>query len=201
MLHIFIRTIFRIIIFSFSLIWISNTSYAENANLHLPLKDLFSHKNHLESFKKTGISCTNCHSFSLKSNPSDPLAPGVPKGLIKPSPKICHECHHGKVQLPRPSQCTLCHISPKLLEPKNHKMNWSKRHGLFAQSDSDSCLQCHSQNNCTECHQQKNKLKPKVHKANFRSFHSIEARSNPQSCVACHSTSNTCTNCHTRGFK
>lgn len=200
MLHIFTRLFFYIFIVGSAFAW-NEHSFADKKALQLPLKNLFSHKGHLDAFKKTGVSCTNCHSFALKSNSSDPLSAGIPKGFIKPSPQICHECHQGKVQMPRPSQCTLCHQETKLLEPANHQMNWSKRHGLFAQSDADSCLQCHTQSTCSECHIQKNKIKPKVHRPNFRSFHSIEARSNPQSCVVCHSSTTTCLNCHTKGFQ
>jgi hypothetical protein len=181
--------------------WASASSATTKKSLHLPLKDLFSHKNHQDSFKKTGISCTNCHSFSIKSDSSDPLSQGIPAGLLKPSPQMCHECHQGKVQMPRPNQCTLCHQNVKSLEPENHQMNWTRRHGMFAQTDSDACLQCHTQSTCSSCHNQKNKIKPKVHRPNFRSFHSIEARGNPQSCVVCHSSTTMCLNCHTKGFK
>lgn len=166
-----------------------------------PMKSLFSHKNHLESFKKLDVSCTTCHSFSVKTQASDPLAEGVEAGLIKPDRKTCHQCHMEAISLPRPNQCTLCHADLKELMPKDHSQNWKVRHGRFAQIDQDACKKCHANKTCSECHTQRDALKPAVHRPNFRVTHSIEARAHPQSCVTCHSTNNSCTQCHTKGLR
>lgn len=169
--------------------------------LRLGMKDLFSHKSHGEVFKGNSISCTDCHSFAIKSPSKDPLATNVGANLINPSKRVCHECHMGKVNVARVNQCTLCHKSFQSLKPADHSLGWKERHGRFAQMDSDSCTACHSenQNSCLNCHTVKNNLKPSVHRPNFRMFHSIEARANPASCVTCHSTTSTCAQCH-KGF-
>ncbi|MBK9294992.1 MAG: hypothetical protein IPM57_11235 [Oligoflexia bacterium] len=174
---------------------------ANAADLAKPLNLLFSHKAHQNAFNKTEISCTKCHNFSVKPKGSDPLAEGVPSGLLKVSRKVCHECHMGKISLPRPNQCTLCHKNVEKLMPESHKKNWAKRHGHIAQLNSDACKDCHTDKTCTQCHTQRDTLKPNVHRPNFRLTHSIEARANPQSCVVCHANTSSCTQCHTRGLR
>lgn len=174
------------------------TSNKASPELTVSLKSLFDHKRHLAPFKDGSIGCTDCHTFSIKSPSFDPLAPNVAKGFLVPSRKVCHECHIGRVSLPRPNQCTLCHKEPAQLKPSDHALSWRSRHGRFAQQDPDSCTKCHSdnQNSCGNCHTQKNTLKPFVHRPNFRVMHSLEARANPSSCIACHSTTSTCVACH-----
>lgn len=163
--------------------------------------ELFNHKKHLEKFKQMGVSCTECHTFSVKANTSDPLLPGVSKGYLIPDKKICHDCHLGKINIPRSNECVLCHTNTHDLMPESHKLNWKSRHGTFAEMDRDSCRECHSDKNCTQCHVQRDTSKPQVHRPNFRISHSIEARMNPQKCVTCHTTVNSCVMCHTRGIK
>lgn len=174
---------------------------SQSADLVKPLNQLFTHKAHQKAFKKTEVSCTNCHSFATKPEGNDPLSEGVPKGLIKADRKVCHECHMGKISLPRPNQCTLCHKNVNKLMPDSHKQNWKYRHGKIAQSNSEACKDCHNDKTCTQCHTQRDTLKPAVHRPNFRLTHSIEARANPQSCVTCHANTSSCTQCHTRGLR
>lgn len=167
-----------------------------------PLNKLFDHKKHAASFQQTKITCTDCHSFSVKSPTFDPLAQNVGAGFIASDKKVCHECHLGKVELPRVNQCSLCHLNPEKLAPPNHKLAWKKRHGQFSQMDPSSCNDCHkdNQNSCNNCHTQKNTLKPMVHRPNFRLTHSIEARANPARCVNCHTNTNSCLQCHEKGI-
>ena len=162
-----------------------------------PLKTLFSHNKHLEHFKNLNVSCTDCHSFSIKSIIKGPLAKPVNIKALSPNKKICHECHLGQVSVPRRSQCTLCHKSVVDLKPKDHLLSWNKRHGIKAQMDSDSCRQCHMQNECSTCHLQRDNMSPKVHKGNFKYVHSIVARANPQKCIKCHQSKSFCNDCHT----
>lgn len=171
--------------------------------IRLPLKQLFSHKAHLESFKGTGVTCGDCHNFSIKSPSFDPLAKNVPAGHLNPERMVCHECHLGKVQLPKANQCSLCHKDPEKLRPMNHDMAWRKRHGAFAQMDPDSCNSCHqeNQNSCANCHTQRNTMKPMVHRPNFRLTHSVEARANPTKCAVCHTNLTTCLDCHRGGLR
>lgn len=164
-----------------------------------PLKRLFSHSEHEAPFLRMNVACTECHSFSVKTGPFDPLAPEVKKGFLMPDRKICHQCHLEKIQQPRRNQCTLCHQDTREIMPADHKNSWRIRHGQFAQADADSCKQCHSPRTCTECHTQRDLAKPAVHRPNFLMTHSIQARANPQSCVACHTSPSQCTDCHSRG--
>lgn len=169
--------------------------------LRQPMKQMFSHKGHLGSFKSANVSCTDCHSFSVKSPSFDPLAPNVGGGYMEASRKVCHECHLGKVEVARVNQCSLCHKEPEKLMPPSHNLAWKKRHGAFAQMDPDSCNGCHqeNQNSCSGCHTQRNTLKPMVHRPNFRLTHSVEARANPAKCVACHTNMSSCLQCHKGG--
>lgn len=192
MLPIIFKIIFMILSFGISL----------NAQeLHTPIKNLFDHKKHADIMKTNKISCTQCHSFSVKSPSFDPLAKNVGSGYLQPSKKVCHECHMGKVQLARVNQCSLCHAQAEKLTPPSHQLAWKKRHGHEAQMKPESCTSCHkdNQNSCNNCHTQKNTLKPMVHRPNFRMTHSIEARGNPAKCVVCHSSAQFCTKCHELG--
>lgn len=170
--------------------------------LRLPFKNLFSHPAHMSSLKSAGISCTDCHRFSIKSSAVDPLAKKVSAGAMAVSKKVCHECHLGKVEVARVNQCSLCHQEPEKLKPLSHNLAWKTRHGSFAQMNPSSCTSCHqeNQNACIQCHSQRNTLKPVVHRPNFRLTHSIEARANPAKCLTCHTTVTTCIQCHSGGI-
>lgn len=200
MLHIFNNTVIAIL---FSTVSFAAPNYSPKHPVQFvkPWPKIFDHSKHSEKFKSMNISCSECHTFSVKSAASDPLSPGVPKGFLKPDRKICHDCHLGKVNLPRSNECTLCHTNTHDIMPDSHNLNWKKRHGTFAQMDRDSCRECHSEKTCSQCHSQRDISKPQVHRPNFRISHSIEARANPQKCVTCHTTINTCVQCHTKGVK
>lgn len=187
------------IIFSFFILLTAMNAFA--VDTRLPLKQLFNHKKHATPLASTGVSCLDCHDFSVKSASFDPLAKNVDEGYIAANRKVCHECHLGKVELPRVNQCLLCHTKPEKLAPPNHQLAWKKRHGSFAQMDPASCNDCHgdNQNSCNNCHVQKNTLKHMVHRPNFRLTHGIEARGNPAKCVTCHSNTSSCIQCHKNG--
>lgn len=184
-------------VFSFCMITLGQGAFDKTpSHLLFPLRSLFSHSNHKESFQKLQISCTECHNFSLKSIKKGPLAPGVDKGFIQAPKHVCHQCHFGKVSLPRPNQCKICHSSSEILKPKNHFVLWQKRHGKLAQFDKDACSQCHTVQSCDQCHTKLDAMNPSVHRSNFRLYHSIEVRMDPQSCMACHRSTSFCSNCH-----
>lgn len=166
-----------------------------------PLKELFHHKAHQESFAKNGVSCTDCHTFSVKTQTSDPLAAKVPAGLLRPDRMVCHQCHLQAVKTAAQNQCALCHGQKGGVMPESHHLNWKLRHGRMAQQNPESCAECHKEAGCGDCHTQRDTLKPSVHRPNFRYTHSIEARAKPQSCTACHSTSTMCINCHSQGYQ
>ena len=164
----------------------------------VPVDTLFDHKKHAKTFSGS-VSCTDCHSFSVKADVNDPLSPPVPKGFLKPEKKVCHLCHLHSIKQPTPNQCVLCHSDTKSIMPDSHRLNWGFRHGRVAQSSPEACKECHQENSCGKCHTQRDSLKPAVHRPNFRLTHGIEARSRPESCASCHSTTNTCTKCHSQG--
>lgn len=194
----------------YSLIFIlcvSNSAFAKKEEAKPELRkaysELFNHKLHLKPFADTKVVCIDCHRFSIKSSSFDPLASNVPAGLLGISRKVCHECHLGKVELPRMNQCSVCHRNPEKLRPANHALAWKNRHGKMAQMDPDSCNSCHkeNQNSCVNCHTQRNTLRPMVHRPNFRLTHSVEARANPAKCTTCHAKVSSCMQCHKGGFK
>lgn len=176
---------------------------SKKPGFRLPIQELFSHKKHGSIFSKEKIACVDCHHFSIKSQGFDPLAKNVEFGLMQANLQVCHQCHLGKVELPRVNQCTLCHLQSEKLAPISHNLTWKKRHGQFALTDPESCVACHkeNQNSCQNCHSQKNQLRTLVHKPNFRLTHSIEARVSPAKCAVCHTNTNSCVLCHKGGFQ
>lgn len=161
-----------------------------------PLRSLFSHRKHEEAFRKNSASCTDCHDFSVKPVDGGPLAHAVQSGFLSAPKGVCHQCHLGRVSLPAPNQCMLCHENTRSLMPADHHLNWRERHGKFAQLDRDSCRSCHTPETCSRCHSNQDPLRPVVHPGNFRRFHSIEARAKPQSCIECHRSQAFCVDCH-----
>lgn len=166
--------------------------------VRVAVSGLFDHKKHSKAFAGS-VSCTDCHSFSVKTNTGDPLSLSVPKGFLKPDNRVCHLCHLHSLKQPTPNQCILCHTYTREIMPESHKLNWGFRHGRMAQSAPETCKECHQESTCGKCHTQRDALKPMVHRPNFRLTHGIEARSRPESCASCHSTTNTCTKCHSTG--
>ena len=164
--------------------------------LQKPVRNLYSHKKHDKPFKNLDVHCLDCHRFSIKSVKRGPLAPPISQKFLKPQKDLCHQCHLGRVSTTRRHQCTLCHIRLDEVKPKDHFINWSKRHGRMSQFNRDSCLQCHKRNECATCHLQRDQMKPNVHPGNFRFTHSIKARFSPQTCITCHQTSSFCRKCH-----
>lgn len=139
------------------------SSHSPDASFTKPFSELFSHKSHAATFKRSSISCLECHNFSIKSQNHDPLGVTVPSGYISGSRKRCHECHLGAVQFPRPNQCVLCHRDVQKIMPENHHESWTLRHGKMAQVNKESCLACHTNKTCSDCHLKKETLKPQVH--------------------------------------
>ena len=166
-----------------------------------PLHSIFSHPRHKQTFETLQVGCTDCHNFSVHSSKSDPLAPQVHGRYLQPVKQLCHQCHLGKVAMPVPNQCQLCHSDVASLKPVDHYSNWKERHGRFAQLNRDSCTQCHTPQSCANCHAKRDTAMPVVHPPNFRLMHSIEARMNPQKCTACHRSVQFCTSCHTGARK
>lgn len=174
---------------------------APEPTLVLPLKELFSHGKHAEGFSRLNVSCTDCHDFSIRAKTPGPLSDPVRAGLLHPKRSVCHDCHNGRLTLPRPNQCLLCHAQTDALKPRDHFLSWTSRHGKMAQMDRDSCAQCHAPTGCANCHSRMDTMNPSVHKPNFRLTHSIQARAHPQTCVECHRSAPFCADCHNGGRK
>ena len=169
--------------------------------LNRPMKLLFNHAKHGDAFKKLEVRCTDCHSFAYKPKEAGPLSQPAEHSLIKPSSQVCHQCHVGKIELPRPNQCMICHSTTDTIKPKDHLLGWNVRHGKIAQLKRESCTQCHTTSSCNQCHLKQDTLNPHVHRPNFRLSHSVHARANPQSCVQCHKSPSFCVDCHSGARK
>ncbi len=179
------------------LMFISMTAFA-GPKLQAELKILFSHKKHAAAFEKIGVGCQDCHNFSFKSIEKGPLSVPIDQKELSADSKVCHQCHLGKVPVPKITQCNLCHVGgERELMPKNHNLDWKRRHGTLAAIDRDSCTSCHQKNECSDCHMRRDNMNPKVHRPNFRYSHAIKARMNPASCTTCHRYQSFCTDCHT----
>ncbi|MFH1728608.1 MAG: hypothetical protein ABIA04_09340 [Pseudomonadota bacterium] len=131
------------------------------------LKDLFSHKNHLSSFKKKNIHCSFCH---------------IP--------------HKNRKEIKLETKCISCHETgiAKVI-PRDHNYFWKSKHANKAQLHAGRCNKCHKTSDCTACHSKRDKVKRKYHNNNFIFYHSIKVRKNPYKCIRCHKT-NYCTDCH-----
>ena len=86
MLRIFNRALLLFISLLSSLI-ISGECYAVGPNYKpkhpvefaKPWPEIFDHKKHMTRFREMNVSCTECHTFSVKTTSSDPLNEGVKK--------------------------------------------------------------------------------------------------------------------------
>jgi len=165
------------------------------------LKNLFSHSKHKSSFDKLGVSCQDCHLFSVKPTEKSPHGPNVTKNYVAPWKDTCHRCHLENISVPIPNQCELCHSDARKLAPRDHLLDWRQRHGRPAGFNEDSCRKCHKRNECSDCHLRHDNLKRRVHRGNFRLTHSLEARRRPQSCIVCHQSKQFCSDCHSRRRK
>lgn len=183
----------------FGLVAVIDAHATQDATLSQPLKSLFRHSKHEEAFKKLGVSCVDCHTFSIKQKEAGPITDVKPDGYIQAPRGVCHQCHLGNVQLPRPNQCLLCHAQTDTIKPKDHFLGWRERHGKMAQMNRESCTQCHTDSSCSKCHLKTDRMNPQVHRPNFRITHSIHARANPQSCIECHKSPAFCRDCHYGG--
>ena len=103
----------------------------------------------------------------------------------------CQTCHS---DLEKAGYCIDCHAASEDLRPGDHKMDWSKSHGMSSQLVQD-CKTCHSENSCLGCHQGDN-LDRRVHPLNFMNNHSLSAKGNKDNCYTCHEELSFCSDCH-----
>jgi hypothetical protein len=139
----------------------------------------FPHATHIAN----GAECSSCHTGVKDSeNISDSHLPSMVK---------CQTCHD---DLEKANYCIDCHAASEDLRPTDHKMDWSKSHGMSSQLVQD-CKSCHSENQCLDCHQGDN-LDRKVHPLNFVHNHSLSAKGNKDNCYTCHEELSFCSDCH-----
>jgi len=139
----------------------------------------FPHLNHVSQ----NLECSTCHS-GIESSETV-----FDKHL--PAMNTCISCHN---EIEQVDYCYTCHGAHKDLQPSNHRLDWTKIHGMASQTD-DDCKMCHSDNQCLDCHQKDN-LDRKVHRLNFRNNHGILARGNKENCYTCHEELSFCVDCH-----
>ena len=147
--------------------------------------DLYNHEMHTPLFEAASVACETCH--------ADPESYGNRKKVNRLGCHLCHKDRNGPLQAT--NDCQLCHSSgfPK---PASHKVDWIKKHQVYAKQEPATCKECHSnQQFCINCHSRRDTVQEKMHRRNFRYFHSIEARANPRRCESCH-TVNFCQECH-----
>jgi len=167
-------------------------------------KMTFSHELHKKTLEKEGFDCFVCHTVNVEIEGKDEADI---EALIKvseqtffPGKQTCHFCHYnptsGNIA---PRECSICHINPGDVQPKNHNFNWMEKHAIFSKSDLKSCENCHSQSFCNDCHKRRDIPTMRVHDRNFRFIHGIEARANPNSCGKSHQEQSFCQTCHIKG--
>jgi len=160
----------------------------------------YPHKPHIEIMKNDGDTCMLCHPFSKNTTHDEKELKSLNQINNEPLKTICHECHVDKINAP--SECRLCHPDPSTVWPQDHNYDYINFHAEDAQTDQESCSECHKQLSfCTDCHFKRNYSgnysSLKVHKLGYKSMHGLDARIAPAECGSCHQASY-CSNCHRR---
>jgi len=114
---------------------------------------------------------------------------------------VCTKCHGaGEPRTPGPSSCEECHgareAATSSMKPANHTVDWMKRHGRVARSGTDSCEDCHTEDDCNDCHDSQSAKPFSAHPPNFDTLHAAEARTNLDNCSECHTVETFCKRCH-----
>lgn len=147
--------------------------------------------NYVEKFphaKHSDKKCSTCHEgVESSSNIMDSHLPGM---------TTCVNCHNDQEAV---DYCYVCHDTDTDLKPVDHKLDWTKAHGIASQTQSEDCAMCHTENQCQDCHEGDN-LDKTVHGFNFRYSHSISAKGNKEECMTCHEEQSFCVDCHRQEF-
>lgn len=114
---------------------------------------------------------------------------------------VCAECHgEGEPRIPGPASCEECHgdetTATGSMKPANHTVDWMQRHGRVARSGTDSCDDCHTEDDCNDCHDSQSSEPFSVHPPNFDTLHAAEARADLDDCTECHTVETFCKRCH-----
>lgn len=182
---------------------------AETPKTH-PLAQLFDHAQHLESFQNSNLTCLTCHPMQRNSDKSvtdESFQLKLTSQAQRQRRDSCHSCHASFVKRSRvestvktievpgaTARCASCHLTVN--KPESHQRAFfGRNHGIEAQFQTDSCMNCHKKRDCSDCHQSKENLIRDVHRRNFRFSHSIEAKMKPDTCAICHQPRE-CVRCH-----
>lgn len=163
---------------------------------------------HAAHVRLDGVSCASCHGDvgSLELATRDAL----------PRMRGCLSCHDGASAKPghASSACPTCHLTerggrlltsfpegrllpPAWLHDSEHGPDWIERHKRVAGDRSQTCGNCHAEQECAACHD--GRVRPRrVHPNDFLSLHAIAARQNSPSCTSCHQQQSFCLSCHQR---
>jgi nitrate/TMAO reductase-like tetraheme cytochrome c subunit len=136
------------------------------------------HQSHIKIRK---LNCVDCHQNFVCRRTSKT------KALV--SMEGCYRCHNGRRAT---NECTACHTEKGV--PASHRDKWVLQHGTEAQTDKDTCMECHSKPKdfCKSCHG----VKPPSHTADFGIAHATYARENKAACLECHDEKGVCAKCH-----
>lgn len=141
---------------------------------------IFSHQLHIEKGK---LQCAVCH-----ADLDGVLLPEQAGHLPKMSDCMtCHTREHVK------NDCKVCHLPSDDLVPANHKLEWTSRHGIEANTD-ESCNACHTTDACLKCHNGDPLFNP--HPRNYMARHGQDAHLSDISCSVCHEERDFCNDCH-----
>ncbi len=141
----------------------------------------FNHKLHIDN----GATCASCH-----TNIADKSE--VNSGMHLPVMDDCMDCH----ETPETTAgCYKCHTLDQELKPVDHALTWNHSHGVAAQSGSQNCNSCHTEQFCTECHYGEN-LQSETHPADFIATHGMAFVMRESDCGQCHDNKNDCIDCH-----
>ena len=130
------------------------------------------------------MNCETCHEGIARSESV--------QGEHLPKMPACSGCHQDQG---KPDYCYDCHNRGENLTPADHRLDWSKTHGVHQQNAAHECKMCHTDNQCLSCHKRDN-LDRKAHPLNFINNHGIMARGNKQQCQTCHEDEQYCITCH-----
>ena len=178
-----------------------------NEKVALPRRDrglTFSHKAHLERFKKAfgkkDPGCKHCHAEAFKAKKAGTK-------MLGKMAMCTDSCHKGELTA---QNCDKCHRNlqrqpMQAVAQLGHQGDFIKRHGIFARN-TERCAQCHDQTHCANCHAKTATMPlsikyPErvnarfVHQGNFLARHSAEARAQPVLCKKCHGNEH-CASCH-----
>ncbi|MFU8802777.1 MAG: hypothetical protein ACNA8W_03110 [Bradymonadaceae bacterium] len=103
----------------------------------------------------------------------------------------CHAGEHDRAPMGGPVA-----TADGRLMPANHTVDWIRRHGRVAVTQSNECMSCHIEEDCMSCHVEQTASPYSVHPPGFATIHASDARANIEGCTDCHQVQTFCSTCH-----